>query len=146
MGEVERPLDHLVRRLRTLGATDDEIAGLRDAWEVGDDGGWEIAPADLVRATDGVLRALLADVRREYTVGTLTEEEEAQRHYDAVLARVRGEAGYVVATYPVGDVIEWVRAGVPRAAYVEAVREAERERSKPRKSLLFRLDQIEQDG
>src|SRR3990167_7503150 len=80
--EVRSPLDQFLARLRDLGATPDELAGVARTWD-------DLDPDDctdpdcftrrqrdeLAHAPDERLRALILDGRAEYEHGTTTQAD-----------------------------------------------------------------------
>lgn len=145
--ERETPLAYLSRRLRKLGATDDELSSLADEWAKGDDDGWVMPRHDLAHAPDTVLVALLAEVRAEYHVSTTTEDEDAARAAQAERAHLHEQAWAVVTESTVPEVMAWVGDDLARAV---AARDSEQMRAQPRSTLLGRLglliDEAQADG
>lgn len=84
--EVEPLLDAFCRRLRLLGATADEIAGVREAWD--DPDGWVLPRQRLLALNDFDLRRLIVDARVEYvehtTVPTVDPEALAAEAHQVV--------------------------------------------------------------
>lgn len=131
--EVEPPIEHLARRMRALGATDEMIAEARDATERG--------RLMIHHATDGDLAAMIAARL------TGTEVSWVRADLDAIAAARSStdlwiEAREIVGTGPKGNaiprVMAWVGANAGRAVVAH---EAEAERAAdagvdPRRTLV----------
>lgn len=138
------PLDGFLARMRQLGATEEELAGVRDDWGNYDGEDWTPErKAQVLAATDDQLRAMLAEVRAEYEVGTVTEEEHAararQHDYQLQLREAADRIGGTVA-----DVLGWVGDDPVKA---EAVLELEQgPDGADRKTLVEPLRQLADAG
>lgn len=118
--EMRSEQDQFLTRLADLGATEDELDQVRDAWDdldpddTPDDPdlgpAWTLARrTELVNAGDHELTALLRRARIEHDEGTTTEDEadeqERRREYDRAMAegqeRIGGNVDAVLAW--VGD-------------------------------------------
>lgn len=121
--EVANPRDEFLDRLRILGATDDEIEGVRVNWDQLDDDWTEARRNELRVAPDNILIAHLQEIRGEYFDHTTTEEEAAEirrdRLYSEAVAEATDRMGGTVKA-----LVEWVLQGeddehvVARAAAV----------------------------
>lgn len=126
MSEVMSKKAGLVNRLKVLGATDDEIAAVVDAWDEPD---YVDDRNRLMGLSDHALRAEIIGVRTEHLRHTTLPTEPATLPLEA--------AAVVEGT--VEAVKEWVGGSAERAA---AAGEAERARAKPRITLLTWLDAL----
>ncbi len=143
--EVRTPLEQFVQRLRDLGATEDEVSAVVVTWddlEVSDDPeAWTLARRDAMVRTvdDATLRQMIVDGRREYAIGTTTEEEvERVRRLNA--EREAYSAAYSMLGETVGTILEWVGSDPVRA---KAMAELEQGQSgRGRKTLLTALEPI----
>lgn len=131
--EVRDPLDDLSARLARLGASDDDIAELRTAWN-DPDAEFAIPRNELVRMDDATLAKLIADADAEYDDHTdadaLTDDGDDGRGEPGD-ARVEGEAliaaevveaweAEKVADMAIGDTLAWIGTDVERARLVLA--------------------------
>lgn len=105
--------EEFLARLRRLGATDEELAGVGEAWA--DPNGWIVARRMMTRLTDADLRAMIDNSREEYRLGTTTLEEEAAAWQRAAFAA----ADLAWETLPpaprVDEVVGWVGGDAIRA-------------------------------
>lgn len=76
-GEVQGELATVLERLRTLGATPDELAAFEEHWDDFDDDWTPERRAQLRYASDPELRQMIGSVRVEHFEHTHTEDEEA---------------------------------------------------------------------
>ncbi len=106
--ESTSELDLAIRRLRTVGATDDEVTSFVAGWDQFEDGIWtpEIRRAWL-RQRDSDLVAELQAIRLEYEIGTVTEEEAAARDADRARQALVSEAVQVIGG-TIRQVLAWV--------------------------------------
>lgn len=132
--DVMPELDYFLGRLRQLGATDDELAGVAASWE-------QLEPADpanpdawtlerrtaMVSANDADLVAMIDAARQEWAEATTTEEEQAAAERaakrEALLVDARRAAEGSVA-----QVLAWVGDDPERAAAVLVVESGPDER------------------
>jgi hypothetical protein len=125
-------------RLRELGATDDEVSAVVDTWDDVDD---EWTPAERARVAglgDNELRAMIVDGRREYAIGTTTQEEADRRAAKAAELRAMTEAqGRIDGKVPA--ILAWVGDDKVRA---QAALAAEQEGGAPRKTLVAGLEDV----
>lgn len=135
-------LDDLKLRLVEAGATADEIADVKNAWNDDDpDNSFDAAERErLLGMSDRQLRAEVLAARGENDFHTLTEEEQAQRDAEEAEAAAAAELhealkalAYDVANGTVADVIEWVGDDFDRAIAALAV---ELEAPQPRKGVV----------
>lgn len=135
--ERQSPLVSFTSRLSALGATDDELEAVRAHW---DDPEWPNDERDeLVRMTDRQLLTMIDDSRREYDIGTITEEDEAHRR-ELQVARDEAITNDVVLYGPAPQVLGWVAGNPLRALAVKEIETAPR--GKHRKLLLGQLNEI----
>lgn len=122
--ETADPLEHFLGRLTALGATEDELDGVRDSWDTfePDDDPENPEPwtserqAEMVSANDADLREMIEAAREEYEHGTTTEEDaEAKDAHDDLMAEAKDVAAGTVA-----DALEWVGDDPDRAVAVLA--------------------------
>lgn len=123
-GEVRSQVEQFARRLYDLGATPDEVAQVVDNWDRldPDDDPDPLAwtrerRARLLHAGDHELAGLLAQSRAEYEVGTVTEEDAAERARTAALEAALAEAAGRIGSN-VGSVTAWVGGDPVRAEAV----------------------------
>jgi len=149
-GERRGELDHFLARLSDLGATGDELAQVRDAWddlepddaEPYDDGepAWTRAErSKLVNASDHQLTELLRRARVEHHIGTHDEDDDAEverrRSYDRAMAEAQERIGGNVQA-----ILGWVGDDPVRA---QAVHQLERgEGGANRKTLVEPLEDL----
>jgi len=134
-GERRSELDHFLTRLEDLGADDEELAQVRDAWddlepddaEPYDDGepAWTRAErSKLVNASDHELVALLRRARQEHAIGTTDEDDQAEqerrRAYDRAMAEAQERIGGNVQA-----IIGWVGDDPVRAQAVHQLETSE---------------------
>lgn len=135
--ERESERQSFLRRLRLLGATEDEMATTAQSWDDMDETWTAARRSHLVSASDEELRAELRAVREEYAVGvtdeTEAERQEQERAYSRALAGVPGRMGASVR-----DLVEWVD-GDPARAHVVFTLESSPEGQR-RSSLLNRIE------
>lgn len=136
--ETRSPLEQFVSRLRELGATEDEVSAVVATWDDLDDE-WTVAERAKVAALgDNELRAMIVDGRREYDVGTTTQEEADRRAAKANELRAMTEAqGRIDGN--VSAILAWVGDDKVRA---QAALAAEREGGAPRKTLVAGLEDV----
>lgn len=102
-------LEQFVRRLRDLGATDEEIQTVRDTWDEFDEGFTIEQRTAVTLLPDDELRAELLATREEYRHDTRTEGEQEQIDDRSHMERLRA------------DVADWI--GQPVAKVLERVGE-----------------------
>lgn len=142
--ETRSPLEQFVTRLRELGATEDEVSAVVDTWDDFDPDptapeAWTHAQRAKVAALgDNELRQMIVDGRREYEIGTVTEEEAARKAAKNAELRAQTEAqGRIDGT--ISAILAWVGDDKVRATAALA---AEREGGAPRKTLMARLEDV----
>ena len=142
--ETRSPLEQFVTRLRELGATEDEVSAVVDTWDDFDPDptapeAWTHAQRAKVAALgDNELRAMIVDGRREYAIGTTTQEEADRRAAKAAQLRATTEAQERV-NGNVAAILAWVGDDKVR---VTAALAAEREGGAPRKTLVAKLEDV----
>lgn len=124
MGE----LPYFLGRLRQLGATDEEVAGVAASWddlEAADPANpeaWTLERrTEMVSASDADLVEMIDAARQEYALGTTTEGEQVATEVAAWRAKLRAQATEAVAG-TVAEALEWVgndRARAETAAEAE---------------------------
>lgn len=136
--ETRSPLEQFITRLRELGATEDEVSAVVASWDDLDEE-WTVAERARVAALgDNELRAMIVDGRREYEIGTVTEEDAARKAAKNAELRAMTEAqGRVDGT--IAAILAWVGDDKVRATAALA---AEREGGAPRKTLVARLEDV----
>lgn len=142
--ETRSPLEQFVTRLRELGATEDEVSAVVDTWDDFDPDphapeAWTHAQRAKVAALgDNELRQMIVDGRREYEIGTTTEEEAARKAAKNAELRAMSEAqGRIDGT--ISAILAWVGDDKVRAMAALA---AEREGGAPRKTLVSKLEDV----
>jgi hypothetical protein len=68
--DVETPLGNFLRRLRILGASQDEVLAISENWFTDTDDWGEDDRARLLRSSDGALVKMIRQVRQEYAMHT----------------------------------------------------------------------------
>ena len=137
------PLEAFLIRLRGLGATEDELHGVREAWNEPD--GWVMPKAQLVALADSQLVSMIGDARREYELHTLTDEEVAERAIAGAAAQQAvASADYAALVEQMGqlkvaEVRGWVGTDPHRALAALTTEQAAPE---PRKTLVAFLEQL----
>lgn len=118
------PLEQFVGRIQLLGATDEEIAQVRETWDELDEQ-WTAEDRDnLANLSDDDLRAELLATREEYDHATTTEDEQDQRDAATWLEQVRAEAAEVIGQN-VGQVLGWVGEDAGRALAILELEQSE---------------------
>lgn len=122
--EVRGPLEEFLMRLAELGATQDELDQVAEAWdeldpdECDDPDCWTAAKRDSMRyAGDDELTALLERARTEYEVGTTTEEEAEAAAFRAELDDTIEDAREHIED-SVPKILEWIGDDPMRARAV----------------------------
>ena len=125
--EVRSHRDEVLARFRELGANDEEVAQIAEAWDDLDPSdstepdAWTREKRDALRyAGDHELQRLLDRARREYTEGTTTEEEEAEAEHARAVDAARVEALDRIGG-TVGAILGWVGDDLARAHAVLSV-------------------------
>ena len=132
--ETRSPLDHVTQRMRELGATPDELAAVVSVWGLD-----PVEDQRLLYMPDQELRAEIVAVRTEYEVGTVTEEEAANRDLIVTFRHTAAEAHERVGgTIPA--IMAWV-ADDPIRAYAVRLVETDGDGA-ARSTLLNQLDKI----
>ncbi len=136
--ETRSPLEQFTMRLRELGASEDEVSAVVASWDDFDD---DWTPAERARVAglgDNELRAMIVDGRREYAIGTTTQEEADRKAAKVAELRAADEArGRIDGN--VSGILAWVGADKVRAT---AALVAEREGGAPRKTLVAGLEDV----
>ncbi len=136
--ETRSPLEQFTMRLRELGASEDEVSAVVASWDDFDD---EWTPAERSRVAglgDNELRAMITDGRREYAIGTTTQEEADRKAAKVAELRAADEArGRIDGN--VSGILAWVGADKVRAT---AALVAEREGGAPRKTMVTKLEEV----
>lgn len=147
--EVESEVDMFARRLRALGADEDEVLAVVQHW---DDFDAEWTPerrAQMVRMGDRELRLHIAGARDEFEYATTTEAEEAEKVAAARHEATLDEAREVIdRARNVAEVLGWVdgvRGKAKRVERARAVAEVEASGAK-RVTLLREVDAIVDDA
>lgn len=136
--ETRSPLEQFVTRLRELRATEDEVSAVVDTWDDFDEHWTPTERARVAALGDNELRAMIVDGRREYEVGTTTQEEADRRAAKAAELRAMSEAqGRIDGS--VAAILAWVGDDRIRA---QAALAAEREGGAPRKTLVAGLEDV----
>ena len=142
--ETRSPLEQFVTRLRELGATEDEVSAVVDTWDDFDPDptapeAWTHAQrAKVASLGDNELRQMILDGRREYAIGTTTQEEADRRAAKAAELRAMSEAqGRIDGN--VAAILAWVGDDKVRA---QAALSAEKEGGAPRKTLVAGLEDV----
>lgn len=127
--------DQFLTRLADLGATEDELDQVRDAWDELDPDdtpddpdlgpAWTLARrTELTHASDHELTALLRRARIEHDEGTTTEDEadeqERRREYDRAMAEATERIGGNVPS-----ILGWVGDDLVRAQVVHQLETGE---------------------
>ncbi len=136
--ETRSPLEQFTMRLRELGASEDEVSAVVASWDDFDD---DWTPAERARVAglgDNELRAMIVDGRREYAIGTTTQEEADRRASKAAQLRAMDEARDRI-NGGVKAILAWVGDDKVRATAALA---AENEGGAPRKTLVARLEDV----
>lgn len=110
-------LDQFVGRLRSLGATPDEIVTVRETWDAFDTDWTPERRGIFVRLPDDALRAELLATRQDFDHDTRTEQEQGAVDAAGHVARVHRDAADVIGR-SVGEVLGWVGADAIRAMAV----------------------------
>lgn len=142
-GERVGRLDGFTARLRQLGATDDEVAAVRDTWDDYDDDWTPERKAELLRTTDAELGSMLADVRAEYQQGITSQEQADAAAADAAY-RVQFRQAHERIGGNVQSLLDWVAGDPMRARAVLALEEGPD--GAGRKTLIGPLRQLLGDG
>lgn len=117
IAETVGELDQFLGRLRALGATDDEIATVRDTWDELDPEWTAEQRTALTLLPDDELRAELVATREEYRHDTRTEQDQADIDASTHLAAVRREAADLIGR-SVAHIRGWVGEDAVRAIAV----------------------------
>jgi len=148
--EVETPRASFERRLRLLGATEEEIGATLEAY---DDAAEDPELTDQVRrlvtANDSDLRAAIAASRDDYEEQTLTPDEQAD--LDADRAAAEAWTAIVAAAYDqvhqaIPGVVGWVNDQDDPPLAARAVLQWERQAETPRVTLVDELEKISAAG
>lgn len=126
--ETQGELPYFLGRLRQLGATEDELAGVASSWDdleqpdPANPEAWTVERRTaMVSANDADLVDMIDAARQEWAEGTTSEEQERDDAADAARAELRAQAIEAVAG-TVAEALEWVGDDRARA---EAAWEAE---------------------
>lgn len=112
--EAVSQLDGFLERMRLLGATDEEVASVRDSWDDFSDG-WTVEARDQLLAWDDEkLRDELLALRGEHREATTTEDDDLAAAADSAVQAARDEAHEQIGK-PVAAVLEWVGTDALRA-------------------------------
>src|ERR1700722_14063122 len=103
--ETINPLTAFLRRLRNLGATDDDLAQMREVWD--DPEGWIIPRDTLIGLSDTDLRALLDNNEAEHYRHTHTPEQEEAERRAAMYAYARAEYAALLQPVRASEVPAW---------------------------------------
>lgn len=133
--EVRSEAEHFARRLRDLGATEDEIGPVLDSWDdleaddtevgEGEAPAWTAAyRTELVSAPDAQLLAMILTARDEFAYANTTEAEADAAEHEAKQAQVDADAAEVIGR-SVADVLAWVDGDPDRARAALALETAE---------------------
>lgn len=147
--QSDSELEGFVERLRQLGATDDELAQVRDGWDDFDDptdpdATWTPEKRYLfVRLSDRHLLEAIRGPRHEYEYATHDEDEQGQLDAERAYIAAKGEA-FARLGGNVGSIIDWVVTDTVRAqAVIDAEHEAAAsEQRDTRKTLLEALEPL----
>lgn len=112
-----RLLDTLCRRLEALGATPDEVAGVRQGWDVFDEEWTPDARLRLATAPDAVLIAHLRQGRTEYVEALKTDEEVEVDRLEGIEEEAKREA-QDHAGKSVAEVLAWVKGAGTEDQYL----------------------------
>lgn len=103
VSDVRSERDTMIDRLRSVGATGDEVDGFLEAFDGDDDDGWIIPRSELVSVSDRSLRRMLVAARREHAFHTDPDAPDPE-----LLAAWEHAGGSKMA---IADVAAWVGAG-----------------------------------
>lgn len=115
--EQESELDGFVRRLRNLGATDEEVAVVRETWDELDENFTIEQRTAVTLMGDDELRAELEATREEYRHDTRTETEQGDVDAAAYQAQLRADASEWIGQ-PVKKVLDRIGDDVVLALVV----------------------------
>jgi hypothetical protein len=132
--ETRSPIDHVTLRMRELGATPDEMAAVGAVWGLD-----PVEDDRLLHMPDHELRAEILAVRAEYEVGTVSEEEAADRDLVITFRHTMSEA-HERAGGTIPAIMAWI-AGDPVRAYAMGIVETDDDGAS-RSTLLKQTDRI----
>lgn len=132
--ESRTKLDQFLARMRDLGADYDELTAAADAWGLDDE-----TDERLLYMGDRELRAEILAVRREYELGTTSEEELAAQEQAREIKRAVLEASERVGgTIP--SIMAWVGDDPVRASVVRVAETSDDGAN--RSTLIKKLDKL----
>lgn len=132
-------LDFVLGRLAKLGATDDEMAEVRDSWFDNTHGDLATGRRFLRDAPDAVLLKAIAEVRDEFEESTTSETEKVEAS-DEYARQVAAVEAYDKIGDNVATILEWVAADPVRARAVLDLEQGEH--GAQRKTLIEPLEAV----